>query len=80
MSYHNEPIYHNGNRVGFTTSSMYGHTLGASVAMGYVSHHEMITKDWIESGDFEIEIACQKFPVKASLRGFYDSANEKIRC
>ena len=80
MSYYNEPIYRNGDRVGFTTSGMFGHTLGACVAMGYVSHDEVINKGWIESGKFEIEIACKKFPVKASLRGFYDLQNKKIRC
>ena len=38
MLYHNEPIYRDGERVGFVTSGMYGHTLGGAVALGYVAH------------------------------------------
>ena len=37
LVYHNEPIYRDGERVGFVTSGMYGHTLGAAVALGYVA-------------------------------------------
>ena len=37
LVYHNEPIYRDGERVGFVTSAMYGHTLGAAVALGYVA-------------------------------------------
>jgi glycine cleavage system aminomethyltransferase T len=36
MLYHNEPIYRNGEVNGHTTSGMFGHTLGAAVALGYV--------------------------------------------
>src|SRR5262249_51431995 len=35
-----EPILRDGRPVGYTTSGAYGHTVGGSVAMGYVSHSE----------------------------------------
>ena len=36
MLWGGEPILRNGHAVGYTTSGGYGHTLGASVAIGYV--------------------------------------------
>src|SRR5262249_24944826 len=48
LLYHNEPIYRDGESVGLTTSAMYGHTLGAAVAMGYVSHPGGVSPEHIE--------------------------------
>ncbi|CEM35624.1 unnamed protein product [Vitrella brassicaformis CCMP3155] len=36
----NEPLYHNGELVGYTTSGGYGHTLGKSIAFGYSRVHQ----------------------------------------
>ena len=33
-----EPIYHRNRYVGYVTSGGYGHTVGTSLAMGYVEH------------------------------------------
>ena len=33
-----EPIFHDGNVVGWVTSGGYGHTIGTSLAMGYVDN------------------------------------------
>ena len=42
MLYHHEPILRDGEVVGFLTSGNYGHTLGASVGLGYVRADEAI--------------------------------------
>ena len=49
--------------------------------MGYVAHPEggVVTPEWIESGRYELEIANERVPARASLRAFYDPANERIR-
>ena len=69
--YHDEPIYRDGEMVGRTSSGMYSHTFGACLAMGYLSNTEGVTKEWIESGTFEIEVANNKIAATASLRPFY---------
>lgn len=69
--YHDEPIYRNGEMVGRTSSGMYSHTFGACLAMGYINNPEGVTKEWIESGSFEIEVANEKISATASLRPFY---------
>jgi len=49
LFYHHEPIIMDGNCVGYLTSGNYGHTLGASVGLGYVKNDEPITADWLAS-------------------------------
>jgi 4-methylaminobutanoate oxidase (formaldehyde-forming) len=80
LCYHEEPIYANGQIVGRTTAGMFGHTVGATVAMGYVVNEEGVTKEWLDNTDFEIEVECERYAVKPSLRSFYDPAMEKIKC
>ncbi|MGY8871215.1 MAG: aminomethyltransferase family protein, partial [Pseudomonadales bacterium] len=80
LCYHEEPIYANGKIVGRTTAGMFGHTVGATVAMGYVEHAEGVTKEWLDNTDFEIEVECERYSVKPSLRSFYDPSMEKIKC
>ena len=52
---------------------------GASVGMGYVNHADGVTKEFVESGDWEIEIACERYPADASLRAFFDPAGERVK-
>lgn len=80
LCYHEEPICANGEIVGRVTGAMFGHTLGATIAMGYVNHPEGVTKAWLESCDFEIEVECERYKVSPSLKPFYDPAMEKIKC
>ena len=79
LVYHNEPVYRDGAIVGYVTSGMYAHALGSAAALGYVSHADGVTADFLEAGLFEIEVAGVKYGAKASLRPFYDAKNSKIR-
>ena len=58
---------------------MFGHTLGRAVAMGYVAHEQGVTREFIESGAYEIEIACERVPARASLRPLYDPQGVRLR-
>jgi glycine cleavage system aminomethyltransferase T len=57
MIYHEEPIYRNDVIVGSTTSGAWGHRVNLSLGLGYVHNSEGVTKDWIESGTWEVELA-----------------------
>ena len=72
LMYHEEPIYRDGVIVGSTTSAMFGHTVGRSVALGYVHCDEGVSADWLAAGRFEVEVACERVAAKASLRPAYD--------
>ncbi len=79
LLYHDEPIFRDGTLVGRTTSAMFGHTVGAAIAMGYVFHEEGVTKEYLDSGKFEIEAAGVRMPAHTSLRSFYDPRSERLR-
>jgi len=49
------------------------------VGMGYVHHEEDASVDFINSGIYEIDIAGDRYPARASLRPMYDPLNEKPR-
>lgn len=71
-----EPIYRNGELVGVTTSSAYSYTLQRHVCLGFLSSTNTdgspaaVTADFINRGDYEVDIAGQKFPAKAKLYPF----------
>lgn len=80
LIYHNEPIWRDEHIVGHVSSAMYGHTLGAPVALGYVHREDGIADpEWVLSGTYGIEIACELFPAHASLRPLYDPDSARIR-
>lgn len=72
-----EPIYCNGRLAGATTSSAYSYTLERHVCLGFVSPPPgpdglptPITPDFINRGDYEVDIAGQRYPAKAKLYPF----------
>jgi 4-methylaminobutanoate oxidase (formaldehyde-forming) len=79
LLYHNEPIWCDGRIVGDLTSGMYGHTLRTSLGMGYVSYEDGVTRDLLHSSVFEIEVAGERHPARASLQAFYDPKSERAR-
>jgi 4-methylaminobutanoate oxidase (formaldehyde-forming) len=38
-----------------------------------------VTKEWIEAGQWEIELAWQRYPARVQLQSFYDPKGEKIK-
>ncbi len=78
LLYHNEPIIMDGEAVGYLTSGMYGHSLGGAIGMGYVNGPGL-TAEKIGTSHFEIEIARERYPSKASLQAFYDPKAERMK-
>lgn len=77
--YHHEPIVRDGAMAGHLTSGSYGHAVGASLGMGYVYNEDGVTKDFIESSKWEIEVGGERIPAKASLGAFYDRRGDRMR-
>ncbi|MCP5085812.1 MAG: FAD-dependent oxidoreductase [Rhodobacteraceae bacterium] len=77
--FHDELIWMNGVRVGYLSSGAYGFNLGSAVGMGYVKHPDGVTADTINSAEFEIEIACERFAAEASLKSFYDPTGARVK-
>src|SRR5688572_2482421 len=78
MLWGSEPIYRDGKAVGYTTSGLYAHTLGAAIAMGYVNNPAGVTSDFIKAGNYEIAINGKRYPAVPHLRAPYDADRKKI--
>lgn len=79
LLYHNEPIYLDGKLAGYTSSANYGHHFGRAIAMGYVNHPDGVTADLIKNAKFELEVAGERLPARASLRPMYDPTSERMK-
>jgi 4-methylaminobutanoate oxidase (formaldehyde-forming) len=79
MMYHEEPIYRDGVIVGATTSGAWGHRVERSLGLGYVRNDDGVTRDWLDAGTWEVEIAWQRYAAKAQFHGFYDPKGEWIK-
>lgn len=79
LMYHNEPILRDGHVVGRITSAAFGHTIGRSIGLGYVTRDDgPVDRDWLAGGRIEVEVALERLPAAASLRPPYDPANARI--
>lgn len=67
-----EPIYRDGERVGYIRTGGYGHTLGGSVDLGEVKNEAGVTASFVKSDSYEIEVVSERYPARASLRPMYD--------
>ena len=79
LLHHGEAIWRNGEGVGFIRAGAYGHTLGASVGLGYVQPRERPTRAYLEEGRWEIEVALERYSARASLRPLYDPQGNRIK-
>jgi 4-methylaminobutanoate oxidase (formaldehyde-forming) len=78
MLWGNEPIWRNGQMVGYTTSGAYGYTLGGAVGAGYVKSPEIADTRFVQSGDYQIETNGELVPAQVYLRSPYDPQRTKI--
>jgi 4-methylaminobutanoate oxidase (formaldehyde-forming) len=74
-----ELILRNGEPAGEVTSAAYGHSLGSIVALGYVATGGVPVDDAWLAARFEIDIAGERVPVRASLKPFYDPSGAKMK-
>ncbi len=79
LLHHEEPIWCDGKIIGSITSGAFGHRIGASLGLGYVSHADGVTTDFLNSCKFEVEVACERHPAHVQFGSFYDAKNERVR-
>ncbi len=78
LLYHAEPILRDGQVVGHLTSGSYGHSLGASLGMGYIPC-EGETPDQLLASSYQIEVAGTLHQATPSLKPFYDPKSERVK-
>lgn len=78
LAHGGELVLRNGEPAGEITSASYGHTLGGIVALGYVKTGGATNADLL-SARYELDIAGDRVPVKASLKAPYDPSNARVK-
>jgi 4-methylaminobutanoate oxidase (formaldehyde-forming) len=80
MLFHAEPVLRDGVAVGYVRVGSYGHTLGGSVGLAFVSAEAIpCDSDWLAGGTWEVNVAGTLVPAEVSIRPFYDPKNERLR-
>jgi 4-methylaminobutanoate oxidase (formaldehyde-forming) len=74
-----EPILVDGKILGYTTSAAFGHTVGRSVAIGYIQLGGRTIKDIVANGQFEVEAALNRHSAMASLKPLHDPTGARLR-
>eukprot|EP01063_Lacrimia_lanifica_P018368 TRINITY_DN25299_c0_g1_i1.p1 TRINITY_DN25299_c0_g1~~TRINITY_DN25299_c0_g1_i1.p1 ORF type:complete len:860 (+),score=224.94 TRINITY_DN25299_c0_g1_i1:55-2580(+) len=80
--FHGEVVWRDGKVVGDVRAGSYGHTLGGAVGLAFVEPvdpKQKVTKQWLETGTWELEIGARKYPARVSLRPMYDPSNARIK-
>ena len=79
LLYGDEPVFCDGEPVGYLRSGAYGHTLGGAMGFGYVQHDGGVTADFVSTADFEIQVASERYAARAALKSMYDPKNLRVR-
>jgi glycine cleavage system T protein len=79
LLYHAEPIWRDGALVGRISSGAYGHTLGRAIGLGWVTHADGVGDEFIASGRWQVEVACERMPARAQLAPPYDPKSLRVR-
>ena len=79
MMFHAEVVRRNGKMVGYVRAASYGHTLGGAVGLAMVESSEPVDAAWLESGQWDVEIAGKRYPATVSLRPMYDPDMKRIK-
>ena len=76
----NELILRNGKPIGSITSAAFGHTIGKPVALGLITCTDGIAdRAWIESGQYEIDLAGERYAATVSLKAPYDPDSRRVK-
>jgi dimethylglycine dehydrogenase len=70
-----EPVWHDGKVVGWVTSGGFGHSVGQSIALGYVPT-ELAEAD---DGRFEIEVIGRRRPARIQPEPLFDPSGARMR-
>ena len=79
LMHHGEIVLRNGQPVGEVRAASYGHTLGGAVGLAFVHGDPVVDKAFLDSGEWEVDIAGRRYPAVVSLRPMYDPGMERVK-
>jgi glycine cleavage system aminomethyltransferase T/glycine/D-amino acid oxidase-like deaminating enzyme len=81
LLFHAEPLLRDGEVVGYVRAASYGWTLGSSVGLAFVTTSDPVgvTKDWLDAGSWQVDVAGELWDAEVSLRPMYDATSARVR-
>ena len=73
-----ETIYRDGLRLGWLSSGGFGHTVGRPIGLGYV-RTEGVDAAFLASGRWELEVASERVPARATFEALYDPTGARVK-
>ncbi len=74
-----ETIYRNGEAVGYLSSGGWGYSVGKNIGYGYVRNGAGVDRDFVASGRYQLEVACERVPCEVQLGALYDPQMTRIK-
>ncbi len=74
-----ETIYRNGRRAGWLSSGGFGHSIGRPIGYGYVRDPGGVDRDYLLSGDYELEVATERVPARLHLGPLHDPGMKRVK-
>ncbi|MFT7621717.1 MAG: glycine cleavage system aminomethyltransferase T/glycine [Myxococcota bacterium] len=81
MLFHGEVVYRDGVALGYNRAGSYGFTIGGAVGLAMIHAGEPLTRTFMKTGTWEVDIAGTRHPAEVALpvRPFYDPRMKKIK-
>ena len=79
LMYHAEIVLRDRVPVGYVRAASYGHTLGGAVGLAMIEPKVPLDAAYLNSGEWEVNIAGRLYPARVSLRPLYDPGMERIK-
>ena len=79
LLFHGEVVLRDGVAVGDVRSGSYGWTVGGAVGIASVGAGGPVTREWLEAGHWEVDVAGTRHPATLTLRPPYDPRSERVR-
>ena len=79
LMFHAEVLRRDGRPVGYLRSASYGFTLGGAVGLAMIGADEPVDQEYLDAGEWAVDIGGSVYPAVVSLRPLYDPENKRIR-
>ena len=79
LMFHAEVVCRDGTPVGYVRAASYGHTLGGAVGLAMIEPKVPVDAAYLESGNWQVDIAGRLYPASVSARPLYDPAMTRIK-
>jgi 4-methylaminobutanoate oxidase (formaldehyde-forming) len=74
-----ETVYRGDERVGWLSSGGFGHTIGKPIGLGYVRNSDGVSRDYLQSGEYSLEVATERVPCSLHTTPLYDPTMARIK-